>query len=301
MDNRVKGLAVVTPSYGPDSELCRDLNASVLRWTPDDVQHHIIVPRSDLPVFRMLANHRTIIHDDREFLPRSIRRLPLLNMWINTHRPWLPVRGWITQQLIKLAAAAALDVDTVLLMDSDMVLVAPAGPGSFRQDGQVALYRQPGAVHSGLPRHRQWLETSHVLLGLEPPGPADLTDYICWPCAWDPAIVRSLLQRVADVRQMPWQAAVASQLHFSEMMLYGAYVDGVLGGSPATTSSMNSVAYSAESPLTLAEITALLNRSGNVQAVMISAKSGISHNVRAQALQAFTASVEGGNAAGRAA
>jgi len=290
----VNNLAVVTPSYGPDSELCRDLNRSVLRWTPPDVRHHIIVPRQDLPVFRMLANDRTIIHDDTEFLPSTIRRLPLLNIWINTRRPWLPVRGWITQQLIKLAAAAALDAEAVLLMDSDMVLVAPTDLASFQQDGRLALYRQPGAVHAGLPRHRQWLKSSHGLLGLDQPGPEDLTDYICWPCAWDPETVRSLLRRVEDIQQVPWQAAVASQLHFSEMMLYGAYVDGVLGGSLATTSSMNSVAYSAEAPLGLDEIRALLNRGGTVQSVMISAKSGISYDVRAQALQEFADSASGG-------
>jgi hypothetical protein len=294
MESELRGLAVVTPSYAPDSVLCRDLNRSVLRWTPQDVQHHIIVPRQDLPVFRMLANDRTIIHDHEEFLSASIRRLPLLNMWINKRRPWPPVRGWITQQLIKLSVAATLDVEAVLLVDSDMVFVSPIDLKSFQQEGSLALYRQPGAVHSGLPRHRQWLESAHALLGLDRPGPEDLTDYICWPCAWKPETVRAMLRRVEDVTGTPWQSAIASQLQFSEMMLYGAYVDGVLGGSPAMTSSMNSVLYSAEAPLQLAEVSALLNSAaGAVQAVMISAKSGIPYEVRAKALQDYTESRTG--------
>lgn len=294
MESEMHGLAVVTPSYAPDSVLCRDLNRSVLRWTPQDVQHHIIVPRQDLPVFRMLANDRTIIHDHEEFLSATIRRLPLLNMWINKRRPWPPVRGWITQQLIKLSVAATLDVEAVLLVDSDMVLVSPIDLKSFQQGGRLALYRQPGAVHAGLPRHRQWLESAHALLGLDRPGPEDLTDYICWPCAWEPETVRAMLRRVEDVTGTPWQSAIASQLQFSEMMLYGAYVDGVLGGSPAMTSSMNSVLYSAEAPLQLAEVSALLNSAaGAVQAVMISAKSGIPYEVRAKALQDYTESRTG--------
>ncbi|WP_457964479.1 DUF6492 family protein [Arthrobacter sp. D1-29] len=284
----MRGLAVVTPSYAPDSELCRDLNRSVLQWTPPDVQHHIIVPKQDLARFRMLANDRTVIHDDREFLSSTIRRLPLLKLWINSQRPWLPVRGWITQQLIKLSAAANLDAEATLLVDSDMVFVSTTGLKSFQQNGTLALYRKPGAVHSGLPRHRQWLESAHYLLGLEQPGPEDLTDYICWPCAWDPGTVRAMLRRVEDVTGLPWQSAIASQLHFSEMMLYGAYVDGVLGGALATTSSMNSVIYSAEAPLNPAEINALLNNAtGTVQSVMISAKSGIAYEVRAKALQEY--------------
>jgi len=291
MESEMRGLAVVTPSYAPDSELCRDLNRSVLRWMPPDVQHHIVVPRQDLPVFRMLANDRTIIHDYSEFLPATIRRLPLLNMWINNRRPWPPVRGWITQQLIKLSVAAALEAEAVLLVDSDMVFVSPTDLKSFQQEGRLALYRQPGAVHPGLPGHRQWLESAHALLGLDRPGPEDLTDYICWPCAWKPETVRAMLRRVEDVTGTPWQSAIASRLQFSEMMLYGAYVDGVLGGSPATTSSMNSVLYSAETPLRPSEVSALLNSTpGTVQAVMISAKSGTPYEVRAKALQEYTES-----------
>jgi hypothetical protein len=301
MESEMRGIAVVTPSYAPDSELCRDLNRSVLQWMPPAVTHHIIVPKQDLQVFRMLANDRTLIHDDRDFLPPTIRRLPLLNMWINSRRPWLPVRGWITQQLIKLSAAAVMDAQAVLLVDSDLVFVAPTDLASFQQDSRLALYRRPGAVHAGLPRHRQWLESAHSLLGLEPPGPEDLTDYICWPCAWEPGTVRDMLCRVADVTGLPWQAAIASQLHFSEMMLYGAYVDGVLGGSPATRSSMNSVTYSAETALGLHEISALLHQAaGPVQAVMISAKSGIPYEVRAKALQQYataraSSSISGGS------
>jgi hypothetical protein len=84
---------------------------------------------------------------------------------------------------------------------------------------------------------------------------------------------------------MPWQSAIASQLHFSEMMLYGTYVDEVLGGPAAATSQMKSVAYSEEVPLTAVEIRRLL-RGGptDVLSVMISAKSGIPHDLRMKAL-----------------
>ena len=38
-------MAVITPSFAPDFELCADLNRSVLAHSPDSVRHHIIVPR----------------------------------------------------------------------------------------------------------------------------------------------------------------------------------------------------------------------------------------------------------------
>lgn len=284
-----RNLAVLTPSYAKDSELCRELNRSVLRWMPEDVKHHIVVPRQDVPVFRMLINDRTEIHEAGEFLSASMWKLPRLNVWVNRSRPWPPVRGWIAQQLIKLSATAALDADAVLLVDSDMVIVAPTKLESFKQGEELEMYRNPGAVHSGLPRHRMWLESARSLLGIGPAEGGNLTDYICWPCVWDPKIVCAMLKRVEEISGMAWQSAISSQLHFSEMMLYGTYVDEVLGGPRAATSSMKSISYSEEVLLTAAEISKLL-RAGppDVLSVMISAKSGIAHDLRLQALSDYT-------------
>lgn len=288
MESRSGRLQVVTPSYGKDSELCRELNRSILEWMPEDVKHHIVVPSQDVPMFRMLAGNRTEIHDVGEFLPSTMWKLPTLNMWVNAERPWPPVRGWIAQQLIKLSAAAAADADAVLLVDSDMVFVAPTNLESFLPDGQLAMYRKPHAVHGGLPRHRMWLESARSLLGLGPAESGNLTDYICWPCVWDPKIVRAMLHKVEEVGGVSWQTAISSQLHFSEMMLYGTYVDEILGGPPASTSCMKSISYSDEAALSSAELSGLL-RAGpiDVLAVMISAKAGIPEERRSRALSEY--------------
>ena len=51
-------LAVVTPSYAPDFDLCADLNRSVLAHAGDDVHHHIVVAARDLALFARLAGPR---------------------------------------------------------------------------------------------------------------------------------------------------------------------------------------------------------------------------------------------------
>jgi hypothetical protein len=242
----------------------------------------------------MLLNNRTEIHEAGEFLDASIWKLPCLNVWVNRARPWVPIRGWIAQQLIKLSAAAASDAAAVVLIDSDMVMVAPTDLESFRQDGKLEMYSNPGAVHSGLPRHRMWLESARDLLGLGRADSGNLTDYVCWPCVWDPEIVRSMLEHIERVKGESWQSAVASQLHFSEMMLYGTYVDAVLGGPPAVTARMRSISYSEEAPLTAAEISTMLRSSPtDVLAVMISAKSGITQDARNQALTDYAEYLKG--------
>ncbi|MFW0774832.1 DUF6492 family protein [Paenarthrobacter nitroguajacolicus] len=282
-------LAVVTPSYGPDLELCKDLNRSVLAMTAVDVVHHIVVPRNDRGDFENLAGPRTQIHDAREYLPRTFVHIPWLNMWINATRPWPPIRGWIYQQIIKLAVCASLDTDGVLLLDSDSVLVRPTTLDAFSVEGEVCMYRKPRGVDHTLPGHRQWHISGRKLLGFQtPPADGDLTDYICWPCLWEPRVVRDLLLHIERATGLAWPTAVGSQLHFSEMMLYGIFVDEVLGGKRAST-TMQGTVHSAEAALSGTEIQELL-RSGpqDALAVMLSAKAHIPLETRRRELKEFT-------------
>jgi hypothetical protein len=195
------------------------------------------------------------------------------------------VRGWIAQQLVKLSAAASFQARGVLLMDSDMVLIRRTSLDSFLLNGKPAFYRKPGAVHAGLPLHRKWHETSRSLLGLAPPPAEELPDYISWPCLWEPGIVRGLLAAVEAHTGRGWTSAIGSQFHFSEMILYGVYVDEILGGVESTTSRMRSIVYSEERPLRPAQLSALLaGVTSEDLAVMISAKSGTGLQQRRQAL-----------------
>ena len=51
--------------------------------------------------------------------------------------------GWHTQQISKLAAAAESVVDTVLVMDSDLVVLQEASPSDFLDaDGRVVCFQR---------------------------------------------------------------------------------------------------------------------------------------------------------------
>ena len=118
-------IAVITKSFAPDFELCVALNRSVLDNAPDTVQHHVIVPRPDLKLFGRLTSARTHIRCDADFLPSAFVRVPFSNITVNLRRPFPPVRGWIQQQVIKLAAVGASEDDVVLIADSDVEFVRP--------------------------------------------------------------------------------------------------------------------------------------------------------------------------------
>jgi Family of unknown function (DUF6492) len=222
----LKRMSVITKSFAPDFELCSDLHRSVLAFAPESVHHHIIVPRSDLKLFGRLAGSRTHIRCDADFLPSSFVSLPLRNFVINLGRPLPPVRGWILQQVIKLAAVAASEDDIVLVADSDVEFVRPFTVETFVRDGVVRFYRKPQVIND-LPRHMTWHRTARAMLGL-PPADPPYTDYIAAMLACDPSIVRQMLARVAATTGCPWATAIARQLHFSEWTLYGVFVDNVM-------------------------------------------------------------------------
>jgi hypothetical protein len=226
-------MAVITKSFAPDFELCAALNRSVLENSPETIQHHIVVPRSDLNLFGRLAGPRTHIRCEAELLPSTFVRVPFSNITLNLGRPFPPVRGWIQQQVIKLAAIAASEDDAVLVVDSDVEFVRPFTAETFVRDGTVRFFRKPNQIDKRLSRHMTWHRVARTLLGLlpaEPPYP----DYISSPLAWDPRIVRRMLARVAATAGHPWPTTIAGQLDFSECVLYGVFVDDVIG-APATS------------------------------------------------------------------
>jgi len=269
------GLEVLTPTYRPDLDLCRDLNRSLRRHGGSAVTHRIVVPRRDLDLIRDLAGPSTILETAEQYLPRSFWRVPG-NIHVNLRRPVPPVRGWVTQQIVKLSASAASDKSLVVVADSDLVFVKSVDLDTFRANGSPMFYRLPDGVHAGLPRHVEWHRTARRVLGLPSNVSPPLPDYICWPCAWEPAIVRQMLAHIETVHRPAWQTTLAGCLHLSEMVLYGVFVDEVLGGRDSgVTTQMRCLRHTEESAFDTTELARFLeDLSADDIAVMISAKSG---------------------------
>src|SRR4051794_40054876 len=103
-------LAVLTPSYRGDVQLFSDLHRSVSEFTDGNVVHHVVVPPSDRARFQSFASRRCRVWTHRDLLPTHFRSVPnASDLAVNLRKPWPPVRGWIVQQLMKLASATILD------------------------------------------------------------------------------------------------------------------------------------------------------------------------------------------------
>lgn len=234
------GLQFLTASYRNDLVPFEDLHRSILRYGPEDAMHLVVVPDCDLPLFARFGGERTLVRPVSAYLPRPLLSVTGATQWfrgvpglsslaridaINPFRPYPPVRGWIRQQITKLAAAAASDAEAVVIVDSDVSLVRPVTSDTFVRDGVVRFYRLPEGITPDMRRHRRWVEIAAGLLDIPAPQGALETDYIASFVSWDPTIVRRLLARIEANGRGGWAAQLAAQIEFSECILYGLHLD----------------------------------------------------------------------------
>ena len=262
-----KRFAVITPTYTPDFELCRELHRSVLEYTPGSCIHYLITPRADRKLFSQLSGPRCVVLTYGELFPPWVIETAWLNalaspllrrlssariVAANLHQPLPPIRGWVIQQVAKLAIASVADCDILLLADSDVQLVRPFTAETLLRDGRVPLYRRTGKVDDRLPRHITWNKVARDLLGLpeaDPPFP----DYVSAFGAWERATVLAVQERIQEVSGRHWIDAVTAQLHFSEWTVYGLFLDEVVGApsNTCTTDSARCHSYWESTPLDL--------------------------------------------------
>jgi hypothetical protein len=252
-------LAIVTPTYAPDFDMFRELHESVLRFVGDNVTHQAIVPARDVPLFSTIRSSRLAITAVDDLLPRRyrttyalarrVRSTPGLGGFppiqaVNLRRPWPPIRGWILQQVVKLEAAGSIDADVVLAVDSDVSFIKALTPETFFRDGTTRLYRKSNAIHADMPEHLAWHATARRLLGLPSAGSTVAADYIAPMVALDPRLMRSLQDRIESAQGRCWLDALTSELHFSEYILYGLYLDNLAPAPARSFSSDRSLCHS---------------------------------------------------------
>ncbi len=214
-------LAFVTPSYPPDLERCELLVASLDRFGPA-FRHYIIVDRADMPAFAHLAGARTILIEAESVIDRRFIRIPWNgSSWYNWRA--LPMRGWISQQVYKLAAVKIVPEDILVMTDSDTTFVRPFTVENFLVDGKTGLLDVEyctGMVPT-------WTHVATKLLGLA--TKPTLRGHVGNLIAWRREHILGLHNHIEHATGLPWQIAIARQRTVSEYILYGCYLRDVVG------------------------------------------------------------------------
>jgi Family of unknown function (DUF6492) len=214
--------AIVTPTYPPDLSRCELLAESLDRCAPD-VPHYLIVDRRDVSAFKHLQKGKRRLVDYEAVLGNSVWRLPRRNgYWFSIKA--LPVRGWIMQQIIKIAAIDVLTERTLIFCDSDVAFFRRFDRSGLLINGKVGLLD----VNYQNDSVRRWATTARRLLGL-PAVQTEVRNYVGYMVCWNRETVHLMRESISKVTGIDWKVALARTLSFSEYMIYGTYVREALG------------------------------------------------------------------------
>lgn len=229
--------AIATPSYAGDFERCRLLCASIDRFVTGHTAHYLLVEDRDVALFKQLEGPRRRVIAEAELLPSWLKPRPDL-LSLGRRRVWTglgalrrglpPLRGWHAQQLRKLAFPMKSNEDVVIFADSDMMFLRPFDVARLGGNGKVRLYRKPDGITGTMAQHTDWCVMAARLLGLpEPVFPS--ADYINNLVSWRRDAVLAMMTRIEEIAGRSWVEAIATHRQFSEYMIYGYFVERVLG------------------------------------------------------------------------
>jgi hypothetical protein len=256
-------VALLTPTYGRDLEMCTLLCESVDRHLAAFSKHYLLVPDCDLPLFSHFESARRIVIPASKLLPQWLRPLPRFIQRKRRHYWWSfrtkPVSGWHVQQFLKIAATTSLPHQRYCILDSDVVFFRDFDLSRFEYPNPIPLLNKPDAVTAGQIRHSHWVATTHRLLGLpHPPLPA--SDFIGHIIFWDQQTTRAMVSKIEAATGLGWVEALCRTHGFSEYMLYGYFVqsDAGVSGRHAPTSRTPCVSYWDPAKLSPGELNRLL-------------------------------------------
>ncbi|MEN0001512.1 MAG: DUF6492 family protein [Pseudomonadota bacterium] len=225
--------AIVTASYAPDFERCRVLCESIDRHASGFSCHYILVDEPDRALFSTLEGPKRRIITDQELLPWWIKRLPQAlspggrRVWVSPRT--VPLHGWQTQQIMRIAAAHHLSEEGLLYCDSDTAFVKDYDLNQMWRGDDMRLWAELDGALTAKNDHLLWMAHAASAFAIEKQKCLD--NYVCSFVTWRRDTVLDMCAHMERVHHKPWVSVVASTRKFSECMLYGAYVDGVTGSA----------------------------------------------------------------------
>jgi hypothetical protein len=135
-------------------------------------------------------------------------------------------RGWIMQQIIKICAPEIADADIFLYLDTDIFFIRRFAVESVVLDGRVRLWREPGQAR--FKTHMRWHRTASKLLGL-PVCDYYGANFIGNLITWRRDIILEMRSRISSLSGEHWLRTITREYHMSEYILYGVFVQELLG------------------------------------------------------------------------
>ena len=263
--NEMNRVALLTPTYAADLELCTLLCESVDRHVSSFSKHYLLVPDCDLALFSGFESEHRKVLPASQFLPKWLRPLPRIVQRKRRQYWWSlrtkPVSGWHVQQYLKIAATISLPCQRYCILDSDVVFFRDFDLSRFEYPNSIPLLNVQDEITSEQIRHARWVETTHELLGLPAP-PLPASDFIGHIIFWDQQTTRAMTSKIEAVTHLHWVEALCRTREFSEYLLYGYFAqnDARFSGRHSLTPRTQCVSYWDQPELSKDGLNQLLRR-----------------------------------------
>ena len=198
------------------------LNKSLAMSNVGAVRHDVVVHTEDLQQFEFATDSRVKLLSTADVLPPEVeqQRSIALSMQARVGRRatklagsltrytgwprWVRYTGWHTQQLSKLAYVAASRCDTIVILDSDVVITPFAVTEDFLGPAQVVCYESRIAVDAVAGKVKNWQQTAFNLFDQEMPSSGLVDGYYDTPFVMHAPTVRRMLDWLENRYQKHW-------------------------------------------------------------------------------------------------
>lgn len=219
--------AFSTQSYKGDFRECKLLCESLDRFA-SQIEHFIFVNDEDFLLFQSLNYNQHKVHKKSECIPWYFFRLPFK---IHDHFFWVspftfPMRGWIYQQICKLAIFDVIGetYDFIINLDSEAVMIKPFDLNTVYRDGKFKLHRNTD-IDSDPNRWKYIRSIQKFFKGKLPIEEMNKYGYMDIATIFVRENIQEMLSEIK--RNSPyrnWKLWMANTLKFSEFYTYGNYV-----------------------------------------------------------------------------
>lgn len=185
-------------------------------------KHDVVVHAEDIPQFNFVSDSHIRLLSTAEILPADVeqqrstalawhgrigRRGTKLAGSITRYTGWprwVRYTGWHTQQLSKLAYVAASQCDTVVILDSDVVITPHAKLEDFLQPERLICYQSKTDIEKVAGKVKNWQQTAFNLFDQEMPSSGSFDCYYDTPFVMHAPTVRRMLGWLEGRYQKRW-------------------------------------------------------------------------------------------------
>jgi len=236
-------VSLLTVTWAGDAQQFALLRASLQRSPLAALPHDTVVHTEDLPAFAAhgpgleLRTTADILPGELEaarcHAQRWQRRLGRHGTkWASSLTRmvggpvWPRHLGWHMQQISKLACIAQSQADTVLVLDSDVIVTPQARVNDYLHPTRTVCVEQWQPASKARGKVRKWNREAHRLLDVPYDASAAVDLYFDTPFPIHPPSVRDLMRWLENRYQRPWWAAILAQppRRWSEFATYRLFL-----------------------------------------------------------------------------